>query len=357
MNGIMGFTQLLAYDASNALEMEQADYVQEIMSAGEHLLKLINEILDLARIESGRMVIEPGYLAIAQLVRECVPIVQVQASDSKVDISVDISGDYVVHADPQRLRQILLNLLSNAVKYNHRGGSVKISCASARLGWVRIAVQDNGRGIATESLPRLFQPFERLLPAYDSIEGSGIGLAISRKLVEAMGGTIGVESEVGAGSTFWVEFPLDERLGVEPLPDIAALQAALHNSRKVLCIEDNPASLRLVKKSISGRFGVEMLSADSAELGLEKARLHKPDVILLDINLPGMNGFEALQVLKQDPATRDIAVVAITANAMERDIRKGLDAGFVDYLTKPLDIIQLVMVLGRLLEKQSVDGK
>ncbi|HUX90865.1 MAG TPA: ATP-binding protein [Gallionellaceae bacterium] len=362
MNGILGFTQLLAYDSTNTLEMEQADYVQEIMRAGEHLLELINEVLDLARIESGRMELVAEHLAVAQQVRECVPLVKALAADRNLKLSVGITGDYVIHADALRLRQILLNLLSNAVKFNRDGGSVGVSCKRVRSGWVRIAVTDSGRGIAADSLPRLFKPFERLQSAYDGVEGTGIGLALTKRLTEAMGGIIGVESVSGSGSTFWVEFPLvegghDAENKYEPLHDIAAMQAAMCNSRSVLYIEDNPSSVRLVQKTISSRLDLEMLSAPSAELGLKMARAHRPDIILLDINLPGMNGFEALSVLQSDLATRDIPVVAISANAMERDIKKGLDAGFVDYLTKPVDIIQLIILLDKLSGRPGVHGK
>jgi PAS domain S-box-containing protein len=352
MNGILGFAQLLTYSTTRMLDREQAGYVQEIMRSGEHLLELINEVLDLARIESGRLELEPMPLALAQMLRECVPMTESLAAGRNVEISMDITGDYVVRADRLRLRQILLNLISNAVKYNSEGGSVAISCRSVRDGWVRVAVQDSGCGIAAESLPRLFQPFERMQSAYNGIEGSGIGLAISRRLTEAMGGAIGVESVVGAGSTFWVDFPLLARHDAEPAHDLAAIHNAMASSRTVLYIEDNPVSVRLVQKSISGRLGIVMVGAYSAELGLEMARARRPDIILLDINLPGMNGFEALSILKNDPATRDIPVVAISANVMERDIKKGLDAGFVDYLTKPVDIIQLLILLSKLSERQ-----
>lgn len=357
MNGILGFAQLLAYDPANSLDAEQADYVQEIVHAGEHLLELINEVLDLARIESGRVELLPEPLAIAQLVRECVPLVQALAARSKLTLSVELTGDYVIRADRLRLRQILLNLLSNAVKYNREGGSIEISCLSVRSGWVRIAVHDSGRGIAADALPRLFIPFERVQSVYDSIEGAGIGLAISRKLTEAMGGIIGVESVAGAGSTFWVEFPLDAGEGVEPLPDLGTMQAVLPSLRTLLYIEDNPSSLRLVQKSICSRLGLTMLNAHTTELGLEMARVHRPDIILLDFNLPGMDGFDALSELQHDIATRHIPVIAIIDKAMEFDIKKILDAGFVDYLTKPLDMILLMVLLSKLLERQRYASK
>ena len=352
MNGILGFAQLLAYDPANTLNTDQADYVQEIMHAGEHLLQLINEVLDLARIESGRLTLSPELVAIAQLVRECVPMVQTLADGKNIRVSVDIIGDYVIVADPLRLRQILLNLISNAVKYNRDGGNVEVTCSSAQEGRVRIAVNDSGRGIAADALPRLFKPFERLQSDFDGIEGAGIGLAVSKKLTEAMGGMIGVESIAGEGSTFWLEFPLDTGGRPAPIPDIAAMTAAMQNARKVLYIEDNLACLRLVQKSIVSRLGLSMLTAGNAELGVEMARTHQPDIIIMDINLPGMNGFDALGCLQNDKSTCAIPVIALTANAMERDIKKGLDAGFADYLTKPVDIIQLVVLLGKLLHRE-----
>jgi CheY-like chemotaxis protein len=255
-----------------------------------------------------------------------------------------------------------LNLLSNAVKFNRDGGSVGVSCKRVRSGWVRVAVTDSGRGIAADSLPRLFKPFELLQSAYDGVEGTGIGLALTKRLTEAMDGIIGVDSVSGTGSIFWVEFPLvegghDAENNYEPLHDIAAMRAAMCTSRSVLYIEDNPSSVRLVQKTISSRLDLKMLNAPSAELGLKMARTHRPDIILLDINLPGMNGFEALECLKKDLITCDIPVIAISANAMERDIKKGLDAGFVDYLTKPVDIIQLILLLDKLAGAKGVHGK
>jgi signal transduction histidine kinase/CheY-like chemotaxis protein len=354
MNGILGFAQLLAYNPNGTLDADQADCVREIMRAGEHLLELVNEVLDLARIESGRLVLTTELLAVAQQVRECVPLVQRLADNHNIKIRVEIFGDYAIVADPLRLRQILINLISNAIKYNRDGGSVEVTCNSVQEGRVRITVNDNGRGIAADALPRLFVPFERLQSECEGIEGAGIGLAVSKKLTEAMGGMIGVESVAGEGSTFWIEFPLDRGDRPAPIPDIAVMTAALQNARSLLYIEDNLASLRLVQKSIVSQLGLSMLTAGNAELGVEMARSLQPDVILMDINLPGMNGFEALRYLQQDKSTCNIPVIALTANAMERDIKKGLDAGFVDYLTKPLDIIQLVVLLGNLLRKGEV---
>jgi signal transduction histidine kinase/ActR/RegA family two-component response regulator len=353
LNGILGFAQLLAYDPSATRDAEHADYVQEILHAGGHLLELINEVLDLARIESGKMELAPQSLAIAQTIRESVSIVETLAEQKNIRISIDITGDFVIRADQLRLRQIMLNLLSNAIKYNRDGGTVEINCSSIRAGWVRVAISDSGRGIAAGLMPRLFQPFERLQVANDSIEGSGIGLALSRKLAEVMGGTIGVESVSGEGSTFWLEFPLDIAGDSALLPAIPAVQTGMSEPCSLLYIEDNPSSLRLVQKGIVSRLGLVMLSAHTAESGLKMARTHRPAVILMDINLPGMNGFEALRHLQSHRDTCAIPVIAVSANAMERDIRKGLEAGFVDYLVKPLDMIQLIILLGKLLNRRN----
>ena len=354
MNGILGFAQLLAYNSGGTLDVEQADCVREIMRAGEQLLELVNEVLDLARIESGKLVLEPTLLALSPQIRECVPLVQRLADNNNVIINVDITGDHAIVADPLRLRQILINLISNAIKYNREGGSVEITCKSVLEGRVRVSVHDNGRGIAADALPRLFIPFERLQIESESIEGAGIGLAVSKKLTEAMGGMIGVESIAGEGTTFWIEFPLDRGDRPAPIPDITVMTATLQNARTLLYIEDNLASLRLVQKSVVSQLGLTMLSAGNAELGVEMARTLQPDIILLDINLPGMNGFEALSILQQDKNTSSIPVIALTANAMERDIKMGLDAGFVDYLTKPVDIIQLVVLISNVLGRREV---
>lgn len=354
MNAIMGFAQLLEADQETQLTLDQADNVREIRRASQHLLELINEVLDLTRIETGRIELSLEPVEVPPLIAECSALLQPLMSERRIELKLDIGGIGSVQADRLRLRQTLLNLLSNAVKYNHDDGSVRVSGQTSADGWIRIAVCDSGRGIAIESLPRLFKPFERIESAYDGIEGTGIGLALSKRLVEAMGGKIGVESAVGRGSTFWIELP--EAQAKEYQPSAATADIVIQNSyisaHTVLYIEDNPANLRLVRKVISTHTRLSMIDARTAEQGLELAKAHNPALILLDINLPGMSGFEALRHLKNDPMTCDIPVIAISANAMERDVKKGLAAGFVDYLTKPLDIPKLLAVLGSLLEEK-----
>lgn len=352
MNAIMGFAQLLETDQETPLTLDQVDNVHEILHAGQHLLELINEVLDLARIETGRIELSLEPVEVPSLLGECMALLQPLTAERQIGMDLDIDGISTVQADRLRLRQVLLNLLSNAVKYNREQGSIWITCRLVAESRVRIAVRDSGRGIAADALPRLFKPFERIESAYDGIEGSGIGLALSKRLAEAMNGSIGAESAAGVGSTFWIELPAAEAEDYAPADSGAgvAMQDAYTAEHTVLYIEDNPANLRLVQKVISTHTRLSVLDARTAEQGLDIARAHHPAVILLDINLPGMNGFEALRHLQDDPATCDIPVVAISANAMERDVKKGLAAGFTDYLTKPLDIPRLLALLDRLLK-------
>jgi CheY-like chemotaxis protein/two-component sensor histidine kinase len=352
MNAVMGFAQLLESDEITPLTTDQADYVHEILHAGQHLLELINEVLDLARIETGRIELSMEPVEVPSLIGECIALLQSLASARQIELMLDEDDTCAVQADRLRLRQILLNLLTNAVKYNRDKGNVRISCGLVAEGRVRISVHDSGRGIAADALPRLFKPFERIESAYDGIEGAGIGLALSKHLVESMDGTIGVESVAAVGSTFWVELPAAEAEVYLPSDSSAvkAMQNTYETARTVLYIEDNPANLRLVQKIISTHTHLLLLDARTAEQGLDIAREHHPDLILLDINLPGMNGFEALRQLQDDPVTCGIPVIAISANAMERDVKKGLAAGFVDYLTKPLDIPKLLTLLDAILK-------
>ncbi|MDQ1315546.1 MAG: hypothetical protein QG662_1655 [Pseudomonadota bacterium] len=263
----------------------------------------------------------------------------------------DLTCGCAVAADPLRLRQVLINLLSNAVKYNREGGSIKVSCRITDDDHVRISVRDSGIGIAAEAMPRLFQPFERLETAYSGIEGAGIGLALSKRLVEAMDGRIGAQSTHGVGSTFWIELPqarspldMTGESGMDP-PSVEAGA----NQRTLLCVEDNPANLRLMHRILGRRKNLSLIDAHTGELCIELARKQHPDLILLDIGLPGMDGFDTLRYLRADARTCDIPVVAVSANAMQRDIDRGIAEGFADYLTKPVDISRLLGILDRYL--------
>jgi len=354
MNAILGFGQLLESGKQNPLSQDQQENINEILRAGGHLLELINEVLDLARIESGRLELVTEAVPIRPLFDECTALLQSLAAQRNIELLSDDRGgcaSLAVQADHLRLRQVLLNLLSNAIKYNREGGNVAIDCQPAPQERIRIAVRDTGRGIPADALPRLFKPFERIETSYDAIEGTGIGLALCKKLMDAMDGAIGVESIVGEGSTFWIELPLAANEAAVPATASKVLApGACPTARTLLYVEDNPANLRLVKKILATHKGLELLDAHTAELGLEIARSRLPDLILLDINLPGLDGFTALRHLQNDPATRHIPVVAITANAMERDVKKGMEAGFTDYLSKPLDIQKFLALLDKLLE-------
>jgi CheY-like chemotaxis protein len=257
---------------------------------------------------------------------------------------------YFIKADRTRIKQILINLLSNAIKYNRRGGKVVVECIEVSEGRIRICVEDTGQGLNREQIAQLFQPFNRLGQEAHAEEGTGIGLVMTKRLVELMGGVIGVESTVGEGSIFWVEMNLtEERQSHVDKADVApaaALPLPVGSKlRTLLYVEDNPANLMLVERLIDRRPDLRLLTAGDAFSGIEIARTSMPDVILMDINLPGISGFKALKILNDDSATAHIPVVALSANAMPRDIEKGLDAGFYKYLTKPLKINEFMETL------------
>jgi CheY-like chemotaxis protein len=267
---------------------------------------------------------------------------------------------YSVKADRTRLKQILINLLSNAIKYNTAGGSVVVDCrAQASPGHIRITVTDTGPGLPPEKIAQLFQPFNRLGQETSSEEGTGIGLVVSKRLVELMEGVIGVESAVGVGSVFWVEFlstmPIPHPAPTEPVHP-SAPQLAGTAMRTLLYVEDNPANLKLVEKLVARRHDLRLLTAIDGNRGVELARTCQPDVILMDINLPGISGIEALRILRDDQATTHIPVIAVSANAMPRDIQKGLEAGFFRYLTKPIKVDEFMEVLNAALQFADEDA-
>lgn len=340
MNAILGFSQYLQMEA---LTDDQKMGVDEIYKAGMHLLALIDEVLNLAKIEAGKLHLSLEPVELAPLVAECLPLVNSLAAKKGIRINYRGLDGRVVRADRVRLKQVLLNLLSNAIKYNREGGSVDLTVGARDAESLQIRVKDSGRGIPAARLHELFQPFQRLGAENGPIEGTGIGLTITRRIVELMGGTVDVESQEGVGSTFWIELPLDVVPAMAPeardnLVESAepTEEAAIQHS--VLYIEDNPANLKLVAHILGRRKHVQLLAAHTPELGLELARLHRPELILLDINLPGMDGYQVLKILQSDEALREIPVVAVTANDHPGDIQRGREAGFADYLTKPLNI-------------------
>ncbi|WP_019568793.1 PAS domain S-box protein [Thioalkalivibrio sp. ALMg13-2] len=349
LNAILGFTQVLQLPGGAPLSTQQADNVREIHHAGEHLLGLVNEVLDLARIEAGQLEIAPEPVALVPVLEHAVAQIEMRARERDIPLTLQAHEPSTVLADPLRLRQVLLNLLSNAVKYNRDGGQIDVGCEPATDGRVRVSVRDTGHGLSTEQQARLFRPFERLESAYEGIEGTGIGLALAKQLVEGMQGSIGVDSVPGEGSTFWFELPLsDDRADMDhdtPASTSKPDPATQGKSQTILYIEDNPANLRLVQKILDRRADIELLSVENAEDGLVLAGQERPDLILLDLNLPGMDGFEALQRMRADPVTRAIPVIAVSANAMKRDIERGMAAGFQDYLVKPINVRDLYIAI------------
>jgi PAS domain S-box-containing protein len=352
MNAILGFAQLLASDAEQPLAARQRDHVREILRGGRHLLSLINEVLDLALVETGKLKVSLEPVQVAELLQECLGLLRPLARDGAIDVRVvDVSAcECLVIADRTRLKQVLLNLLSNAIKYNRASGHVRIACR-AEADTVRIAVTDSGPGVSPEQGARLFQAFERLDASQTAVEGAGLGLALSRQLLQAMGGEIGLDSELGAGSTFWVRLPRAEAPGAVPDADLFTASAAAAPApggapRKVLYIEDNPVNVLLMEAMLAHIPNVQMLTAPLPALGLLMAAAERPDLILLDIQLPGMDGFEVLRLLRLGAATQSIPVFAVSANAMDSDLRRGVEAGFARYLTKPLDMRELLAAVG-----------
>jgi signal transduction histidine kinase/AmiR/NasT family two-component response regulator len=350
LSAILGFAQLIE-SGSPSPTVSQRRSVDQILKAGWYLLDLINEILDLAVIESGKLSLSLEPISLAEVLNECRAMIEPQAH--KRGISVRFPWFEVpcfVKADRTRVKQVLINLLTNAIKYNKVGGAVVVDCVENVPGRTRISVQDNGEGLSTDQLMQLFQPFNRLGQEASLEEGTGIGLVVCKRLIELMGGAIGVESTVGTGSVFWLELNLtDERAVaadvVEPVtvPQVKVQANAL--LRSVLYVEDNPANLMLVEDLMARRSDIRLLSARDGISGIEIARASLPDVILMDINLPGISGIRALRILADDPTTAHIPVVALSANAMPRDIEKGMEAGFYRYLTKPIKVNEFMETL------------
>jgi PAS domain S-box-containing protein len=354
LNAILGFAQLME-SASPLPTATQAARIAQILQAGWHLLKLINEILDLAVIESGKVSLSLEPVSLAELMSECQAMMEPQALQRGIRMTFpQFDNPIYVIADRTRLKQIVINLLSNAIKYNLEQGSVAVHCAPISPERTRISVKDSGAGLVPEKLAQLFQPFNRLGQEAGGVAGTGIGLVVTKQLAELMNGVIGVESTVGAGSVFWIELlstvaPALVVAGVEPaLP--AQSRPAGTRQRTLLYIEDNPANMMLVEQLIEQRPDIKLLTAVNGTLGIKLARAAMPDVILMDINLPGISGIEAMKILREDPAMAHIPVVALSANAMLRDIELGLKAGFFRYLTKPIKVIEFTETLNEALE-------
>jgi PAS domain S-box-containing protein len=369
LNAVLGFAQLLASDADDPLTPAQAARVHELQRGAVHLLSLINEVLDLSRIEAGGLQLQLAPVPLAALVGECLRMVHPMAEARGIALEVcpDVDSERAVLADPTRLKQVLLNLLSNAVKYNREQGRVLLSWHGdpADGHAVRIEVQDSGPGLNPAQQERLFQAFERLDAAGTEIEGAGIGLALSKWLVNLMRGEIGVDSAPGRGSTFWVRLlAAGAERDPEPHPPAATRAAAAEpappaqpaiSGRRysVLYVEDNPVNQLLMAGMLGRRPGIRLITAAAGPEGLALAQAERPDLVLLDIHLPGIDGYEVLRRLRRLPGLQGVPAIAVSANAMPSDIDEARAAGFDDYVTKPLDMPLLLAAVDKALERQA----
>jgi CheY-like chemotaxis protein/anti-sigma regulatory factor (Ser/Thr protein kinase) len=328
--------------------------VAEILNSGRHLLELINEVLDLAGVESGKVTLSIEAVDPGGVIESCLTLAEPMADDRGIELVNRAAGAELgmVSADETRFRQALLNLVSNAVKYNRDGGAVTVEAEETDDGMLRVSVADMGPGIPVEKQDQLFEPFSRLDAQHSEIEGTGIGLTITKQLVTLMKGRIGFQSSLGRGSIFWIELPLaadhkSNRGNAKPARVSGTANAPKGPSEKrlVLYVEDDSASLDLMETIFGRLTDLALISADNAESALLLAKQHLPDIILMDIDLPRMEGIEALQHLRAGQKTRDIPVIAISANAMPDQINKAMEAGFLHYLTKPIKVDQLLNVI------------
>jgi PAS domain S-box-containing protein len=346
LNAVLGFAQVLALDP---LTPQQRDAVDQITGAGQLLLGLVDELLDISRIEAERMTVSLEPVHVGGLILECVELIEPISVEHQVRMIAPPRRDMTAYvtADQQRLKQVVMNLLSNAVKYNRSGGTVRVEVAAGEAR-VRISVCDTGPGLEAEDLDRLFVPFERLAASAGGVAGTGLGLALSKRLIELMHGTITVESQPGAGSVFSVEL---ERAEGPELDAAAGLDTAAPRLSTVLYIEDNLANLHLVEMVLSRMAGVEVLTAMQGQLGVELSRSHRPDLILLDLHLPDMDGEDVARVLRAGDATREIPIVILSADAYSSVRRRLLAMGVEAYMTKPFNVAELLALVERLLAR------
>jgi PAS domain S-box-containing protein len=348
LNSVLGFAQLLKMELETPDALNMVDH---IYNSGKYLLELINEVLEISRVESGHISVMIEPIALQDLVNECIELVSPQANEHGIVITSRLGINSHVLGDQQRLKQVLLNLLSNAIKYNRPDGTVTISCATDQ-GRVRLSVRDTGPGISADLRERLFTPFDRLDAETSGIEGTGLGLALSKGLIEAIGGSLGVESQVDQGSTFWIELPIAECPSPDKLTSDPTLVtgSAISLMMTVLYIEDNIANLHLVERLLLQRPQIKLITSLLGGLGVELAQQDRPDLILLDVHLADIHGFEVLERLQGDSRTVDIPVVVLSADATPMQRRRFQNVGVYGYLSKPLDLVELLDVIDRLVD-------
>jgi PAS domain S-box-containing protein len=357
LNAVLGFAQLMASETPPP-SPAQRQSIDQILQAGWYLLRLINEILDLALIESGKVTMSQEAVSLAEVLQDCQAMIEPQAQKRGIRMTFPrFEGHFYVHADRTRVKQVMINLLANAIKYNRDGGSVTVECGMSGENRIRVSVTDTGAGLAPDQVTQLFQPFNRLGQETGAEEGTGIGLIVTKQLVELMGGVIGVASNVGIGTVFWVELTATSApklvFGDIARDESIPVPREMASQRTLLYVEDNPANLILVEQLIARRSDLKLLTAIDGHLGVQLARTYQPDVILMDINLPGISGFDALDILRNDAATAHIPVMALSANAVPRDIAKGMEAGFFRYLTKPIKVTEFMDALDVALQHAS----
>jgi PAS domain S-box-containing protein len=352
LNAILGFAQLLELGPPTPTPTQQ-DNLKKILGGGWYLLSLVNEILDLALVESGKLSLSLESVSLAHLLLDCQSLIEPQANSKGVRLQFPrLSAPILVIADSTRLKQVIVNLLSNAIKYNRTGGTVSVTVEATITESLRISIEDTGHGLSAEKISELFQSFNRLGQECSTTEGTGIGLVMSRRLTDLMGGTIGVSSVVGVGSVFWVEFSMAPVSPVRFAPldsdtNLLATHPPAHDMapHTILYVEDNQTNVEMVEQILSVRANLKLLRASDGTQGIAMARALRPDLILMDINLPGISGVDALKILRLDPITQHIPVLAVSANAMPVDVVAGLSAGFFHYLTKPFKIDAFLEVL------------
>jgi PAS domain S-box-containing protein len=353
LNSVLGFAQILQMELESPEELEMIGY---IVKSGGYLLELINEVLDISRVESGSIAVSLELVPVTALVGDCIEMVSGEAAAAGVEVIDECDIAPLVRADPQHLKQVLLNLLTNAIKYNRVGGTVTLKCREEG-GLVRLGVTDTGPGIAPELHERLFAPFDRLDADSKGIEGTGLGLALSKGLMEAIGGSLAVDSAPGAGATFWLEMPLattSATFSERPRDEVSVPASTSTTSATVLYIEDNLGNVRLMERLLAHRPNVRLITTLQGSVGVELAQQHCPDLILLDVHIPDLSGYEVLQRLHGDERTASIPVVMLSADASFEQIRRFTDAGVRDYLTKPLDLTNFLSQLDQYLRENEV---